>query len=322
MSNPNFGVGISGLGFYVPPRVMTNQEFVDLGLDTSDEWIVSRTGIRQRHVAGPDVMTSELGIHAARQALAQSGISATDLSMIIVATSTPDYPYFPSVACLIQQALGATHAGAFDVSAACSGFNYAMTVATQFVQTGSAQHVMVVAADCLSKTVDWSDRSLCVLFGDGAGAAVVSRVQPGFGILYSKLYSNGEHAGILCGSPQTKWIEMNGRAVFKVAVDAIVPAVMEALSSCGLQVSDIQWFIPHQANARIIEHVAEKIGFSSDAVVVNIDRYGNTSAASIPIALSEWNAHSRFKPGDLILTIGFGAGFTWAVQVIKWGGNQ
>lgn len=325
-------VGIWGVGKSVPDKIVKNDDFVAMGLDTSDEWITSRTGIRERRIAGPDIATSDLAYEASKKALAHANLTADQLDLIIVATTSPDHLGFPSVACLLQNRLGARNIGAFDVAAACTGFNYALTVGMQFIQTGYAKHVLVVGADCLSKWVDWTDRSICVLFGDGAGAVILGPEQAGFGILSSKLYSEGKEGPILCipsggtRTPMTaehladksNFIYMDGKAVFKVAVSTIVPAVEAALEAAHLQKSDIQYFIPHQANLRIIDYAREKLGLRKDQTCITLNKYGNTSAASIPITLAEAVESGKIKHDDIIATVGFGAGFTWGTSIIKW----
>jgi 3-oxoacyl-[acyl-carrier-protein] synthase-3 len=328
--------GIIGTGMYVPPKCIKNDDFAALGLDTSHQWIVERTGIEQRYVADASISSSDMGIEAAKQAIQAAGIVPGDIDLIVVATSTPDYLLFPSTACLIQDRLGIPPITAFDVSAACSGFSYALTTASQFVATGQAKHALVVATDCLSKYIDWTDRSICVLFGDGAGAAVVSEVKPGYGIVQSQLQSDGSQAEILMvkggGSrnPLTPelvasgqhFIYMNGKAVFKVAVDKMIPAIEGVLKKAGIGIEQLALFIPHQANIRIIQFAADRLGLQPHQVFANLQKYGNTSAASIPIALHEAVAQGRIKEGDYVLTMGFGAGFTWGINLCRWGGKK
>lgn len=324
--------GILGVGKCLPDKVVTNRDIVDMGLETSHEWIVERTGIEARRIADETLSTSDLAYGAAKSALHDARVSPQDIDLIIVSTTTPDYPLFPSVACLLQERLGIPHVGAFDLSAACSGFNYALTVGSQFIRTGAAKKVLVVSADCLSKYVDWSDRSICILFGDGAGAVVLGETEKGYGVLTSSLHSDGSQADILivreggARTPITEavlkrhshYIYMDGRSVFKVAVNTVVPAVLAELEKLNLTAEDIDLFIPHQANLRIIEHTRQKLGLREDQVMVTIRKYGNTSAASIPIALCEAKEEGRLKDGDIIATIGFGAGFTWGASVIRW----
>lgn len=331
MQDTPLGVSIKGTGFFVPPKIVTNEDFIKMGLETSNEWIVERTGIKTRHICEADMSSGDMGFHAAEQAIKNSGVSPDAIELVIVATSTPDHPLFPSNACIIQNRLGLKNCASFDVSAACSGFSYALTTAQQYIKAGTIKTALVVATDCLSKYLDWQDRSICVLFGDGAGAVVLTQDNQN-GILYSKLYSDGSQAEILMvkggGSrnPMSKeileakenLISMNGRAVFKVAVDRIVPAVELALEKSGLTVESLDWFIPHQANLRIIHYVADKLGLPHEKIWVNLDRYGNTSAASIPIGIAEAAQTGALKPGQTILTVGFGAGFTWGVNVFRW----
>lgn len=326
-------VGILGLGKYLPPRIVTNNDLVAMGVNTSDEWIVDRTGIKERRIVDPSMSTSDMAVVAAEEAMARAGVGAQDIDLVIVATTSPDYLGFPSTACLVQERLGLRNVGAFDLSAACSGFVYAMTTGAQFIETGHCKKVLVIGADCLSKWVNWSDRSSCILFGDGAGAAVLGEVQTGRGIITSTLNSDGSEAGILmikeggtrCGfSPttletQAHHIYMEGRSVFKVAVNTVVSALTESLNKVGLTPQDIDLLVPHQANVRIIEYVRSKLDLPSEKVFSNIDRYGNTSAASIPIALEEAVAGGQLKSGQIVATIGFGAGFTWATSILRWG---
>ncbi len=328
------GVGVWGLGKGLPISLVTNDDLVARGLDTSDEWICSRTGIRSRYLSGPDESTSDLAYKAACDAMSAANVSPEDIDLIVVGTTSSDYLGFPSVACLLQHRLGIRSVGAFDVAAACSGFNVAMTTASQYLLSGMATCVLVVGADCLSKYVDWTDRSICVLFGDGAGAAILKPVKPGYGILYSRLYADGGHSDILNikGGGSRKpfsqevldtgahFMHMEGRAVFKVAVTAVVEALQVALSSVEKTVEDLALFIPHQANLRIVEYVREKMGLTEAQCFTNLHRYGNTSAASIPIALHDAYGEGLIKDGDLIALVGFGAGFTWAVNLIRWGG--
>ncbi len=329
-------VGIIGLGMYVPPKVVTNDDIVAMGVDTSNDWIVERTGIEKRHIADATVSSSDMGFEASKKAIANAGLKTDDIDLIVVATTTPDYPLFPSNACLIQQRLGLKQIMAFDVSAACSGFSYALSVASQYIATGQATNALVVATDCLSKYLDWSDRSICVLFGDGAGAVVLSKTQSGYGIISSQLQSDGAYGDILMvkggGSrnPLTPslvenkehFIFMNGKAVFKVAIDKMIPAIESVLEKANVSVSDIGLFIPHQANLRIINYAADKLGLKSHQVFANVQQFGNTSSASIPIALCQAVEEGRLTEGDLLLTVGFGAGFTWGVHLICWGGKQ
>ncbi len=326
-------VGITGVGKFVPDQVVTNDDIVAMGVDTSNDWIVERTGIRERRIAPSDLTTSDMAVEAARQAIDRAGLTPTDIDLVIVATTSPDYLGFPSVACLVQERLGMRHVGAFDLAAACSGFGYAMSVGAQFVQTGAARHVVVVGADSLSKWVDWTDRAICILFGDGAGAVVLSEVAAPFGLVASGLHANGAEASILMVkgggtkhpigpevvASRSHYIHMEGRSVFKVAVNTVVGALNDTLASVGLTPGDIDLLVPHQANLRIIDYMRDKLMLRDDQVFSNISRYGNTSAASIPIAIEEAVSHGRIKQGDLIATVGFGAGFTWATNLFRWG---
>ena len=306
-------VGILGVGRFLPPTILTNQDIVNKGLDTSDEWILERTGIRERRVAGK-ITSSDMAYEAAKDALSDAGLTAHDIDLIIVATTTPDYPQFPSTACLVQKRLGMRNVGAFDLSAACSGFNFALTTGVQYVRSGAAKRVLVVASDCLTNYVDWTDRSICILFGDAAGAVVLGEVENGYGELASSMYSDGGHADILKNNGP--FIYMDGRAVFKVANHAIIPSVQETLEKAKLSVSDLNYFISHQANIRIIRYSQEKLGLSDAQVLTNIETCGNTSAASIPLVMAE--NKQRFKKGDTLALVGFGAGFTWGVTILRW----
>lgn len=324
-------VGIIGWGAYLPPKVLTNHDFVSMGLDTSDDWVFSRTGISERRVAEKGVATSDLAYAAAVSAIKSSGKTVSDIDAIIVATSTPDYTAFPSTACVLQKKLGLSSGFCFDIAAACTGFNYAFTTGVQYIQNKFCKTILVVAADCLSRLLNWEDRGTCVLFGDGAGAVVLSEVSEGYGILASSLHSNGEYADLLKvpsgGSlnPMTldalnlkeNTIVMDGKSVFKLAVHVLVESVQDTLVKAHLSTRDINYFIPHQANSRIIEYACEKLNLPAERSLLTLNKYGNTSAASIPITLSE-NAH-RFKKGDIIVFSGFGSGFTWGTSVIRWG---
>lgn len=323
-------VGIIGIGSYVPDKVMTNFDLEKM-VDTSDTWIYERTGIRQRHICAEDQATSDLGIEAAKRALADAKISAEELDLIILATVSPD-TMFPAVACRIQDALGAKNAAAFDLSAACSGFAYAMTVGSQFIKTGMYKKVLVVAAEALSKITNWQDRNTCVLFGDGAGAVILSEVEAGYGVLEVELGSEGAGADLLYmpaggsrrpASEETvanhlHSIHMSGNEVFKFAVKTMGESALRAIHKAGLEPEDISLLVPHQANMRIIKSAAKRLGFPMDKVFVNVDKYANTSSASIPLALDEAVKSGRIKRGDTFVIVGFGAGLTWASAVIKW----
>lgn len=327
------GVGILGLGKAVPEKVLTNQD-LEAMVDTSDEWITTRTGIKQRHIADPDTAASDLGYAAAVEALANAHADAGHIDLIIAATTTPDMP-FPATACLIQDRLKARHAAAFDVAAACSGFMYGVEVGKAMMAAGY-QKVLVIGVDVISRLIDYKDRSTCVLFGDGAGAAVLGAVRPGYGILASEIGADGSGAMLLHvpagGSripPQIPSIEagqhyvkMCGREVYKFAVQIICESTERVLEKAGVSVDQIRWFVPHQANVRIIQAAAERLKLDADRVYVNVDRYGNTSAASVPIALAELVESRKLSEGDLILMVGFGAGLTWGSAVLRWGGFE
>ena len=318
---------ITGTGSYLPPRRLTNAdlaaELAQQGVETSDEWIVERTGIRARHFAAPDVCSSELGLEAAKNALLAAGKTAADVDLIIVATSTPDM-VFPSTACILQNKLGANGCPAFDVQAVCSGFVYALTVADALVQTGTAKCALVIGAEVFSRILDFKDRTTCVLFGDGAGAVVLEASdQPG--ILATDIHADGKHVGILCvpgnvsggqvlGDPLLK---MDGQAVFKLAVGVLDQAARATLAKAGKQESDLDWLIPHQANIRIMQSTAKKLKLPLDKVIVTVDQHGNTSAASIPLALDAGVKDGRIKPGQLLLLEGVGGGFTWGAVLLN-----
>jgi len=322
--------GILGVGMAVPDRVLTNAELERM-VDTTDQWIVERTGIRERRIAGPEDTAGSLGIRAARQALDSAGVRADEIDLIVCATVTGDYPW-PATACVIQDGLKATRAAAFDISAACCGFVYGLETAASFVRAGSVTRALVVGSDVLSKSLDWTDRATCILFGDGACAAVVGPCASGEGILATSMGSDG--SGLDCilqrvgGSrhPLTpeamarneNKIEMRGHDVYRFAVRIMGQTCLEALDKAGLTSADVDLFIPHQANIRIINAAAQRMGLPPEKVFVNVDRYGNTSAASIGIAMVEAIETGRLKRGDLIVTVGFGAGLTWGANVIRW----
>lgn len=322
--------GILGTGFYVPEKIMTNADLEKI-VETSDEWIVERTGIKERRIAEDNQPMSDLALRAAKDALADAGVAAEDLDLIIVATLTSDR-IIPSTACMIQNLLGAKHAAAFDLSAACSGFAYAASVAAQFIETGAYKKALVIGAETLSKYINWEDRNTCVLFGDGAGAAVLGQVEEDYGILSFDLGSDGSGGDAIqipsSGSlmPVSKesidqklnLIHMNGRDVFKFAVKAMGKTVKNSLAKIDMPQEKIDWLVPHQANIRIIESAAKRLSMPMDKVIVNIHKYGNMSAACIPIALAEAAAAKRFKKGDIIALSGFGAGLTWASCIIRW----
>jgi 3-oxoacyl-[acyl-carrier-protein] synthase-3 len=324
-------VAITGTGSYLPEKVLTNADLQRM-VDTSDEWIVERTGIKERRIAGDDEATSDLAIKAGREALENAGIKAEDLDLIIVATVTPDMA-FPATACFVQKALGAPKATCFDVSAACSGFLYGMELARQFIATGSAEKALVIGADKLSAIIDWTDRNTCVLFGDGAGAAVLQPAGEGTGeILSAYSGSNGTLDEILnvpgggSRSPltadnigqKTNTMKMAGREVYRHAVQTMMAAAKQAIARASLTPDDIECFIPHQANLRIIETIADKLHVPMDRFFVNLTAYGNTSAAAVAIALDEAQRTGRIKRGDHILMVVFGGGLTWASSVVRW----
>ncbi|MFO1264846.1 MAG: beta-ketoacyl-ACP synthase III [Rhodoferax sp.] len=318
---------ITGTGSYLPPRRLTNDDLVQMlgakGIETSDDWIVERTGIRARHFADDGVLGSDLALPAAQKALAAAGRTAQDLDLIIVATSTPDM-VFPSTACILQAKLGAHGGAAFDVQAVCSGFVYALSVADAMIKAGSAKCALVVGAEVFSRLLDFNDRTTCVLFGDGAGA-VVLEASDAPGILASTLHADGKHVGILCvpghvsggavlGDPLLK---MDGQAVFKLAVGVLESAARTTLAKAGLTDADIDWLIPHQANIRIMQSTARKLKMPMDKVIVTVDQHGNTSAASIPLALDAGVRSGRVQPGQTVLLEGVGGGFTWGAVLLK-----
>lgn len=331
MSHSPASVRIAGTGSYLPERIMTNAD-LEKSVDTSDEWITTRTGIRARRIAADDQNTSHLATEAGRRALEQANIDPADVELIIIATITPD-TLTPATACYVQQQLGSLRAVAFDVSAACSGFLYAMELARHSVGAGAFKNALIIGAEKLSAFVDWSDRNTCVLFGDGAGAAVLVPSEEGQGkILSCNLGTDGAQTELLNipggGSACPITVEnapdrlatlaMQGREVFKHAVNAMKRASIEAISEAGLTSKDIKLLIPHQANLRIIDAIVERLDVSRDDVFINLDKYGNTSAAAVAIALDEANREGRIDPGDKILLVAFGAGLTWASAVIEW----
>ena len=312
---------ITGTGSRLPDRVLTNKE-LESRIDTSDDWIVSRTGIRERHIAADGEFTSDLALGAARKALEAAGRTAADVDLIVLATSTPDM-VFPSSACLLQAKLGAKNGAAFDVQAVCSGFVYALSTADLYVKAGRAKCALVVGAEVFSRILDWNDRGTCVLFGDGAGAVVLEPSgEPG--ILSSHLHADGAYAGILntpghvCGGAiqGDPTLKMDGGAVFKLAVRVLEEGAHEALAANGLQVSDIDAYIPHQANVRIIASVGKKLGLADEKCIVTVDRHANTSAASVPLALDVAVRDGRVKRGDTVMLQGVGGGFTWGTVLL------
>lgn len=318
---------VRGCGSYLPPRMVSNAELEGL-VDTSDEWIVQRTGIRARHIAGEGETTSSLGIAAARAALADAGLTADDIDLVVCATSTPDHT-FPSTATMIQAGLGMHHGAAFDVQAVCTGFVYAISVADKFIRAGEARRVLVVGAETFSRILDWEDRTTCVLFGDGAGA-VVLEAQEGEGtsadrgVLAAKLRSDGRYREKLYvdGGPgstkTTGHLRMEGRDVFRFAVGMVTDVVEAVFEETGTSADALSWFVPHQANKRIIDASADKLGIAREKVVITVDRHGNTSAASIPLALDAAVKDGRIRQGDLVMIEAIGGGFTWGAALIRW----
>ncbi len=316
----------------VPPTILTNQDLAKM-VDTTDEWIVSRTGIHERRMAGPEQTTADLAVEAALNALEVAQLSPADLDLIIVSTSSPEH-LFPATACLVQDRLGARKAGAFDLLAACTGFIFALNMASQAIRAGSARSALVIGAETLSRLVDWNDRGTCILFGDGAGAFVLQAAQERGGVLSAVMHSDGSGSELLIvpggGSkhPATQetvqaglhFIKMEGREVFRFATRAMASATQEALALAHLTLQDIQLIIPHQANLRIIESAAKTLGAPLEMCMINLERYGNTSTASIPIAACEAVQQGRLKPGDRVVFVGFGAGLTWGAAVAGWSG--
>jgi 3-oxoacyl-[acyl-carrier-protein] synthase-3 len=321
---------ITGVGSYVPAEILTNADLEKM-VDTSDEWITTRTGIKERRRAAKDEFTSDMAAKAAQRAMKMAGVTGDQIQLIIVATITPDMP-FPATACLVQQKIGAKRAAAFDLEAACSGFIYGLEVAQQFINSRTYDTVLVVGAEKLSSIVDWSDRNTCVLFGDGAGAAILQNRENSHGLLTAVMGADGEKAELLFmpggGSrcPATKnsvdarlhFLRMEGKETFKSAVQAMQSAAQEVLRRCELDISRIKCVIPHQANRRIIDAVSDRLGATPEQVFVNLHKYGNTSAASVAIALDEAVSSGKVRRGDLILLVVFGAGLTWGAAVIEW----
>jgi len=321
---------ISGLGVAVPEKVLTNADFEKF-LDTSDEWITQRTGIKQRHVVSEGQSTATLATEAARNALVDAGLKPTDLDLIICATITPEM-IFPATACFVQQALGATDVAAFDLSAACSGFVYGLAIAAKFIETRLYRHIMVIGAESLSRFSDYTDRGSCILFGDGAGAAILQPTDdPDRGIMYNVMHADGggwDYIHVPGGGSRTPatretveqrqhFIKMRGRDVYKFAVEKMQWLLEDCMTACSLKVDDVDMVIPHQVNIRIIKSATEKLNFPIEKVYVNIDRYGNTSAASIPLAMAEARQKGLIGPGSLLLLVAFGAGLTWGGTVLR-----
>ena len=323
-------VGIIGIGSFVPEKILTNKDLEKI-VDTNDEWISERTGIKVRHIVAEGENTSDIAAKAAERALKDAGLTADDIDLIVVATATPDM-LFPATACLVQNKLKAGKAAAYDLAAGCSGFMYAIVTASQFIKTGLYKHVLVIGAESLSRILDWTDRNTCVLFGDGAGAVVLGEVPEGYGILGSNLGADGSGGDLLClpaggtSRPATEetvrdrlhFVHMAGNEVFKFAVKVMGEAALNALEHAQIDTSEVDWLIPHQANIRIIQSAAKRLKMPMEKVIVNVDKYGNTSSASIPIALEEAIHDGRIKSGQVITMVGFGAGLTWASAVMRW----
>jgi len=321
---------ITGVGSYLPAKILTNADLAKM-VETSDEWIVSRTGIKQRRQAAKDEFTSDMAAHAARRAMKMAGVTADQIDLIIVATITPDMP-FPATACLVQQKIGARQAAAFDVEAACSGFIYALEIGQQFIMSHTYDTVLVIGAEKLSAITDWTDRNTCVLFGDGAGAAILQSRPGSHGLLTAVMGVDGTKSNLIhmpaggsrCPASAASvasrlhYLRMDGRETFKNAVQAMQQAAQEALRRCELDITKINCIIPHQANRRIIDAVGERLGATPEQLFVNLDKYGNTSAASVAIALDEAVTSGKIRRGDLILMMVFGAGLTWGAAVIEW----
>jgi len=314
---------IRGVGGYLPDRILTNDELAQT-VDTTDEWIQQRVGIRQRHIAAPGQNTSDLGVEAARRALAHAGVTADDIDMVIVGTTTPDYT-FPATATLIQNKLGIHRGLAFDLQAVCSGFVYAVATADSYLKNGLGKRALVIGAETYSRILDWTDRSTCVLFGDGAGAVVMELGDDaGRGILASSLRADGQYWDKLYvdGGPSTNQlvghVKMEGKEVFRHAVGKITDVVQNVFAATGYGVDDLDWFVPHQANRRIIDGAGVKLGIPPEKVVITVDRHANTSAASVPLALDEAVRDGRIKRGDLVMIEAMGGGFTWGASLIRW----
>jgi 3-oxoacyl-[acyl-carrier-protein] synthase-3 len=323
---------IAGTGSYAPAKVLTNDDIARMGLDTNDQWIVERTGIKERHVAAPDEAASDLALHAARRALDAAGLAAADVEAIVVGTITPDYP-FPSCAAVLQGKLGNKKGFAFDVSAACAGSLYALAVADRFVASGSVKNALVVGVDALTRITDWTDRNTAILFGDGAGAMVLRPTDdPRRGVLTTRLHADGSLVPILFqpggGSKdpisakvveeKSHFVKMNGREVFKVAVRALEESCREVLAAEKLAPADVTWVIAHQANKRILDATLQRLEIPAEKCWMNLEKYGNTSAASVPMTLDEANRAGWFKPGDTILMMAIGGGMAWGASVVRW----
>lgn len=326
----NYSVGISGIGSHVPDRILTNDDLSKM-VDTSHEWIVERTGIVERRIADENTASSDLGIKAALKALEDANTSPEEIDLVLVATATPDY-LFPSTACIIQNAIGAKKAAAFDLEAGCSGFVYGIATGANFVMSGAYEKVLVIGTETLTKVTDWEDRNTCVLFGDGAGACVLERCEEGYGILSFELGADGSGGDTLIlpaggsknpGSLETvkareHFLKMEGREVFKFAARKMPEATLNALEKANLTIDDLDFLVPHQANLRIIDAAAKKLKMNKDKICVNLDKYGNISSASVPVCLDEIVKDSKVKKGDNIVMVAFGAGLTWGSVAIRW----
>ncbi|TLD42167.1 MAG: 3-oxoacyl-[acyl-carrier-protein] synthase, KASIII [Candidatus Jettenia ecosi] len=326
----NQRASITGIGSYLPGKILTNYDLEKL-VETSNDWIIQRTGIKERHIVENGVITSDLAAQASIYAMEDAGVAPQDLDMIITSTITPDH-IFPSTSCYIQQKLGATRAGAFDILAACAGFIYALAVGESFVNSGAIKTALVVGAECLSKITDYTDRSTCVLFGDGAGAVIIQKNPAKHEILSTRLAADGSQADVLimpgggAKNPaslesiqqRAHYIQFRGKEVFKLAINNITNLILETADENGLKLADIDLIIPHQSNLRIIEATMEKLGLPMEKAFVNIDKYGNTSSASIPIAINEARKEGRLKKGDVVMLVAFGGGLTWGSSIIRW----
>jgi len=328
--NSVYSVGIAGIGSYVPPKVITNEDLSKL-VDTSNEWIIERTGIRERRVVDNNTSTSDIATIAAKRALEDGNISPEEIDLILVATVTPDMA-FPSTACIVQKNIGAVNAAAFDISVGCSGFIYGLSIGVNFIRSGAYRKVLVIGAETLSKIVNWQDRNTCILFGDGAGACVIERCEDGYGFLSFDLGADGTNGNLLTMpaggsrlpasyetvSNNLHTINMDGREVFKFAVRVIEKTSLNALNKANITLDGIDYLVPHQANIRIIESATKKLKLADDKVYVNLDKYGNMSSASIPVALDEAYRNNLLQLGNQILLVAFGAGLTWGSTLLKW----
>ncbi|MEE9259954.1 MAG: beta-ketoacyl-ACP synthase III [Candidatus Scalindua sediminis] len=325
-----YKASITGIGSFLPKKILTNADLVKM-LDTTDEWITKRTGIKERRIVDNGAATSDLAIEASLRALDDAKVLPSEVDLIITSTITPDC-LFPSTSCFIQEKIGANNAGAFDILAACAGFIYALTIAKNFIISGSTKTVLVVGAECLSKITDYTDRSTCILFGDGAGAAIVQRSNGKREIITTHLFADGRQADILTlpagGSKlptshetvdsRSHYIQLKGKEVFKIAVNNMIDVIIKTVSENNMKVEDIDLIVPHQSNIRIIEAAMEKLNLPKEKAFINIDRYGNTSSASIPIAIDEIEKAKMLKPGNMVLLVAFGGGLTWSSSIIKW----